>query len=106
VQPAPPLHPAPEDLVEVSADTRQSVVSGEPGGPTATAHGIQAAEIYIGAIAQTDNERLKARAWEKGLDPYEVMLTWLGSAMEDWGVDQALDRVLAKARATAGADTP
>jgi hypothetical protein len=67
---------------------------------------LAVAELYIAAIAQTDTDLLTAKAAEKGVDAYEVILTWLGSALDDWGVGQALDRLLEKVRATAGADTP
>jgi len=53
-----------------------------------------AAEIYILALAHSDNELLKAKFADRGLDAYEVILTWLGSALDDWGVDEALDRYL------------
>jgi len=56
------------------------------------------AYIYILAIAQTDNEIFKAYAEEKGVDPYEVALGWVGSGLEDWDVNGAIDRYLARAR--------
>jgi len=66
---------------------------------------LAVAELFIAAIAQTDTDLLTAKAAEKGVDAYEVILTWLGSALDDWGVGQALDRLLARARATGGAGT-
>lgn len=57
------------------------------------------AYIYILAIVQTDNEIFKAYAAERGQDPYEALLTWPGSGLDDWDVSKAIDRYLKRARA-------
>jgi hypothetical protein len=55
--------------------------------------------IYILAIVQTDNEIFKAYAEERGQDPYEALLTWPGSGLDDWESNKAIDRYLKRARA-------
>ncbi|MCJ7773532.1 MAG: ecdysteroid 22-kinase family protein [Desulfobacterales bacterium] len=55
--------------------------------------------IYILAIVQTDNEIFKTYAAERGQDPYEALLTWPGSGLDDWEVSKAIDRYLERARA-------
>jgi thiamine kinase-like enzyme len=55
--------------------------------------------VYMVAIAQTDNEIFKAYAEKKGVDPYEALLGWAGSAIDDWKVEDSLNRLLEDARA-------
>jgi len=55
--------------------------------------------IYILAIVQTDNEIFKAYAEQRGQDPYEALLSWPGSGLDDWEVSKAIDRYLERARA-------
>jgi hypothetical protein len=55
--------------------------------------------IYLLAIAQTDNAIFQAYAEARGKDPYEALLTWPGSALDDWKVGEAIDRYLERARA-------
>ncbi len=54
--------------------------------------------IYILAIVQTDNEIFKAYAAEREADPYEALLSWPGSGLDDWDVSAAIDRYLERAR--------
>jgi hypothetical protein len=50
------------------------------------------------AILQTDNEIFKTYAAERGQDPYETLLTWPGSGIDDWESSKAIDRYLERAR--------
>ncbi len=54
--------------------------------------------VYIIAILQTDNKIFKAYAAERGQDPYEALLSWPGSGLDDWEVSKALDRYLERVR--------
>ncbi len=56
--------------------------------------------IYIMVIFQTDNEIFKAYAKERGHDPYDALLSWPGSGLDDWEVSKAIDRYLERARAS------
>jgi hypothetical protein len=58
--------------------------------------------IYILAVVQTDNEIFKAYAAERGQDPYEALLTWPGSGLDDWEVGKTIDHYLERARAAKG----
>jgi len=50
------------------------------------------------AILQTDNEIFKTFAAEREQDPYETLLTWPGSGIDDWESSKAIDRYLERAR--------
>ena len=56
--------------------------------------------VYILTVFQTDNEIFKAYAEERGKDPYEALLSWPGSGLDDWEVSKAIDRYLERARSS------
>jgi thiamine kinase-like enzyme len=56
--------------------------------------------VYILTVFQTDNEIFKAYAEERGRDPYEALLSWPGSGLDDWDVSKAIDRYLERVRAS------
>jgi len=60
---------------------------------------LWASFVYILTIFQTDNEIFKAYAEERGQDPYEALLSWPGSGLDDWEVSKAIDRYLERVRA-------